>query len=186
MSITQEARDALGAKVVGHTDVRATVELPSGLIKTDQRHTVSAKPSTIQGDTRCGAIMATQPDDDTDAQQEEQQLQEAAEPAPRPRRKSRSRKQDQQDDSVAVNVTMPGFGTVPTSYRHFDVGAGVLRIGISGQSWIPAPASRNEDGSFTNVLTFDRAPGRRYVHVGLEFVHAGVRSLVLVEIPQEE
>lgn len=182
MAITKQAREQLGATIVGHDGLGQTVRTASGMIKTSRG--LIAPASTSKEDTRSGALY------EEDEQQPEV-VQDKQEPTPvtpvaAKTTVRKTKKGYQQPDYVRVEVSVEGFGSLPTQYTHVYVGNGVLVLGLNDLSYKPEQAEQTEDGELTHVIKIDKAPGRRYIYCGNSFTdNQSCVNLLLIEIQGE-
>lgn len=188
MALTQTARSQLLAKIVPHTDqngaVRKGRRTPTGMMDIG-RGTLVIQPSTETTASHTGPLAQLTPEEQAAIGLDPVQEQQQAKPA----RRGRSSKAKAQPAASAVKVELviPGAGVLPSQYAHCYEGKGIVVLGLMDMSYVPSQASRGTDGSLQGVVSINGAhPDRRYVFVGNEFTdNAGVRNIVLVEIPKE-
>lgn len=174
MAITKQAREQLGATIVGHDNLGQGVRTASGLIKTSRG--LIAPASTSREDTRSGPL-----DIEDQPEPEEQSVQPVVQKAVNTVKKAK--RGTVLPPYVVVEVSVDGFGTIPTQYQHVYVGSGVLVLGLNELSYKPEPAEQTEDGELTHAIKIDKAPGRKYIYCGNSFVdNQQVTNLLLIEI----
>lgn len=188
MAITQQAKDSLGASVIGHDDVGDAVQLRSGLIKTKMGLII--KPSRLKGDTKGGPLLtettATSPDITEEEGYDDDELEELEEPVSAPQEAVAIAAQPVVPKTVRLELTVEGFGMIPSRYTHCYIGQGVLVLGLTEDSYIPQVA-RQVDGRIAGALRINKAPGRRYIYGDNNFQDGNkVRNIILGEIPLEE
>lgn len=182
MALTKTAKEQLGASVVGHDDLPTAISLPTGLRKT--RRGLIAPVSTTAGDTRSGALV----DEEGQQPEEESQYIDDTEPdvvLKEPQRRTRKTKPKKQEQPafVKLNITIAGFGTIPTQYAHVYTGNGVVILGITDLSFIPQQATAKEGGGLLNVVVFEHLPDRQYVYCGNSFVDSsGTNNIIMIEV----
>lgn len=182
MAITKQAREQLGATIVGHEGLGQTVKTASGMIKTSRG--LIAPSSTSKEDTRSGALFE---DDEEPSVQDPSPVMAAVTPVPQVKTGiKKTRRGIAKTEYVVAEVTVEGFGSLPTQYSHVYVGNGVLVLGLNDLSYKPEPAEQTEDGELTHVIKLDKAPGRRYIFCGNSFTDdKGIVNLLLIEIQGE-
>lgn len=180
MALTQEAVKNLGARVIDHDELGPGIQLENGGVKT--AHGIVIPVSQVQGGTKTGNLdgqVAVEPT----AQQEQVQTASTHE---RKGRKKTNREQPAQVPLVTsqltrVDVEVEGFGTIPTQYRHVYPGVGVLVLGLSDVSFVPAQA----DTENLRLVSFNTVPGRKYAYLGTKFTDKeGVVNIIMVEMRQ--
>lgn len=88
--------------------------------------------------------------------------------------------------TVRLEITVEGFGMIPSRYTHCYIGQGVMVLGLTADSYIPQVA-RQVDGRIVGALRINKAPGRRYIYGDNNFQDGNkVRNIILGEIPLEE
>lgn len=183
MAITKQAREQLGATIVGHEGLGQTVRTASGMIKTSRG--LIAPASTSKEDTRSGALYE-EDEQQQEVMPENHEILTPATPVAAKTAVRKTKKGYQQPDYVRVEVSVEGFGSLPTQYTHVYVGNGVLVLGLNDLSYKPEQAEQTEDGELTHVIKIDKAPGRRYIYCGNSFTDNQNRvNLLLIEIQGE-
>lgn len=183
MAITKQAREQLGATIVGHDGLGQTVRTASGMIKTSRG--LIAPASTSKEDTRSGALYE-EDEQQLEVVQDKQEIIAPVTPVAAKTTVRKTKKGYQQPDYVRVEVSVEGFGSLPTQYTHVYVGNGVLVLGLNDLSYKPEQAEQTEDGELTHVIKIDKAPGRRYIYCGNSFTDNQNRvNLLLIEIQGE-
>lgn len=184
MAITKQAREQLGATIIGHDNISG-VRTASGLIKTSRG--LIAPASTSREDTRSGALDL--PDEEETIEAEEVTTPEEPVKAKLPAtgvKRQRTKKSVVAPTYVRTEVTIVGSFTIPTQYTHVYVGNGVLVLGMTDLSFKPTQAEQDDDGTLAPVISLDKAPGRQYIYCGNSFTDAaGIVNLLLIEIQGE-
>lgn len=176
MALTNTARDKLGAKVVGHEDLAAAVNLPTGLRKTSRG--LIAPVSKSVGDTRSGSL-AEDPAQESVTQEPESRI---VYETPRKTRRGKGSKQEQ-PALVTVNVVVEGFGKIPAQYQHVYTGEGVVVLGLTNLSFVPQVATTDGTGGLTHMVSFEHLPDRQFVYCGNSFIdNKGVNNVILIEV----
>lgn len=181
MALTKEAVEGLGARVIAHEDVGPGIQLENGAIKTALGLIV--QPSTEPGGTRSGKLLSEEQPQSVHAPVEE--------PAQQPERRGRKRAQKTTQEIrpeaaparqlIRVDVEVEGFGTVPTQYSHVYPGVGLLILGLSEVSFIPA----QYDATAKRLVGFSTVPGRKYAYLGNKFTDSsGIVNIVMIEMRQ--
>lgn len=186
MALTKEAVSRLGAKVIGHDDIKATVQLPTGLVKTSRG--LLARPSTTVADTRSGKLCIEDSEDTTeDTKQGDVPIppppEDAVEDA-KPELVTRpSRRKKQQPAVVRVEVSIEGHGVVPSQYTHCYIGEGIIVLGCNEYSYLPPMYHISDTGDVAGVLELDKSPGRKYVYMGNTYKDSNnIKNVLLVEL----
>lgn len=183
MAITKQAREQLGATIVGHEGLGQTVRTASGMIKTSRG--LIAPASTSKEDTRSGSLYE-EDEQQPEVMQDNQAILTPVTPVAAKSMVRKAKKGYQQPDYVRIEVSVEGFGSLPTQYTHVYVGNGVLVLGLNDLSYKPEQAEQTEDGELTHVIKIDKAPGRRYIYCGNSFTDNQNRvNLLLIEIQGE-
>lgn len=181
MAITKQAAEQLGATIIGHDGLGQTVKTASGMIKTSRG--LIAPASTSREDTRSGALLEDPEESEELVETEPQPVSITPVVSVKPTKKG---KRVQKDEYVRAEVSVEGFGSLPTQYTHVYVGNGVLVLGLNDLSYKPEPAEQDENGELTHVIKIDKAPGRRYIYCGNSFTDDQHRTnLLLIEIQGE-
>ena len=198
MAITKSARDGLGVRVSGHEDVGASVRTSAGHLKTGMG--IIIKPSTMRGDAKGGLLVSETEYQEPKAEEKETYDEvilpdkeegpaERAEPVTQAKHiepNSAHTAPSTIPKTVRVEITIAGFGTIPSRYTHCYIGKGVIVLGLTEDSYIPV-AGKQTDAGVQGVLELDKAPGRRYVFGDNSFSDSSKRkNIILVEIPPEE
>lgn len=177
--------------MLGHDDVGDAVQLRSGLIKTKMGLII--KPSRLRGDTKSGPLLAETTAASPDITDEEgyddddlEELEELEELVSAPQEAVAIAAQPVVPKTVRLELTVEGFGMIPSRYTHCYIGQGVLVLGLTADSYIPQVA-RQVDGRIVGALRINKAPGRRYIYGDNNFQDGNkVRNIILGEIPLEE
>ena len=183
MAFTKAAQSQLGAHIIEHDNMGGAIRLANGMIKTS--HGLIAPPSEEPGDTHSGKLSSEEADDEVQGQSAEEPVTQVVE---QPRRRTRRQKeappvQQKQPSLVRVEVTVDGFGAVPSQYAHCYVGAGVLVLGLSALSFTPVVSNQGK----MQRLYFDAAPGKAYVYCGNRWTDAqGIVNILMVEVQDNQ
>ena len=193
MAITKSARDGLGVRVSGHEDMGHTITTRSGLLKTKMGLII--QPSTFRGDTKGGPLAAEYEKDQgakPETPKEEIILPEEEAPELEPETTETNQPKQQLTavsptlKTVRLEITVEGFGMIPSRYTHCYIGNGVMVLGLTEDSYIPQ-AARHTDSGIQGALTINKAPGRRYAYGENNFPDSNkTRNIILVEIPMPE
>lgn len=171
--------------MLGHDDVGDAVQLRSGLIKTKMGLII--KPSRLRGDTKGGPLLnettASSPDITDEEGYDDDDLEELVSA---PQESVAIAAQPVVPKTVRLELTVEGFGMIPSRYTHCYIGQGVMVLGLTADSYIPQVA-RQVDGRIAGALRINKAPGRRYIYGDNNFQDDNkVRNIILGEIPLEE
>lgn len=173
MSKKSEISEAVGQfKVVPHENENSGVELPNGLIKMPDG-SVLINPNGKRRPQRKAPVAVVEPEPEpqvvpTVKGKKKSSPAPAVPPAPR---------------AFLLNMQLPGYGVVPTQYRHVYRGRGLLVLGVGRQSFVPQKATMDSASGIVGTIQFSEYPGCKFIWTGLEFEDdGGVRCLVLVEL----
>lgn len=181
MAVTRRLKEELNIRVSEHAELGQQAPSAEGIALTNHKGIVIATPSGVGGDAKSGAVIRTQ--EKRPAQPERVQEPEPEQPKRRGRTKARQADSEPpKEQPVRVSVTMPGFGTIPTEYKYFDTGTGLVVLGLSARSWVPTRASMDQEGRPSPAVQFDITGSRSYVYLGQEFEHDGVRCMMMLEV----
>jgi len=123
-------------------------------------------PAPVDGDDRGMPLSA--PDETVPAKRRGRRK---APPAPEPERPR----------DVSVRLEVPGFGSVPSRYRHAVFGKGVVLLGLTQDSYVPSEYAGGDAG----IVMFPGRGDGRYVYVGNSFRWPdGTEGRLLVELPE--
>lgn len=173
--ITKNARERLGAHVVGHDDLGPAVMLPNGMLKTSRG--LIAPQSKYKGGERSGT-----PDVPEQPQTQAILPVQQPEPVQTPSKRSKRKK----EESVQVAVTVDGFGSIPTQYTHVYTGPGIVVLGMSKLSFQPEQAEF-DDGKVLHAVKLSPTGDTQYIYCGNYFVDKdGVKNILLIAVNKED
>ena len=185
MALTAEAVSQLGARIVEHDGLGPGIRLANGALKTG--HGIVIPPSSEPAGTKSGRLDGEEGSETT---QVEAPVVPQAEPAAARRGRRKVVAKEKPTESLAaapaavrVEVEVAGFGRIPTQYAHVYPGTGMLVLGLTELSFVPAVA----DTSDMRLVGFSVAPGRKYAYCGNRFTDRdGITNIVMIEIGEKQ
>ena len=175
--LTQEAVKNLGAHIIDHDNMGPGIRMANGVIKTG--HGLIIPPSDEQDDTGNAQSEETKVEQDAEIpvlaetptkERKRGKKQAAKEPVREPVNESKT---------VRVDVEVAGFGTIPTQYAHMYPGKGILVLGLTDLSFVPAESTSES----LCLVGFSNIADRKYAYCGNRFVDgAGKTNVVMIEM----
>lgn len=184
MALTKEARDLLGAR---YKDDANTVgkTTATGMIKNSQGVLV-IPPSMVSPKTKHGALVVDNdgmPISKGEAPAPVQEPQEEQAPARKGRkRKTSTVETPSKPTLIRVDITMNGFGKIPSQYTRCSIGNDHVLLGLSDVSFVPEQALSDGQGHWQNVLQLSTDPGTNYIFTGSTNIIDGVKHIILWKI----